>query len=161
MIQTLLASVSLSVRWAQEQPPLWKRVCWKVLCVLKMPFAPISLWCKHVHHPFVSFWNASGETLHSGNHCHFSAELELALKSALLFRERERVFSRHRGWNDGNSNEPHEHLLFLFGTSESPCGNSSAQSSFSLCAREDVRTPGSRLKQGYQPLTHPGPCHQK
>lgn len=43
---------------------------------------------------------------------------------------------------------PHEHLLFLFGTSESLCGDSSAQSSLSLCARGDVRTPGSRLKQG-------------
>lgn len=71
------------------------------------------------------------------------------------------VSLRDRGCNVGNSNEPHEHLLFLFRTSESPCGDSSAQSGSSPCAREDVRTPGDRMKQGCHPLIHCGPCHQK
>lgn len=50
-----------------------------------------------VHAPSVSFWNAPGETLLSGNFCHFPAELELALKPALLFRENERERESFQG----------------------------------------------------------------
>lgn len=88
MTQASVASVSLSVRWGQE----WSEGHYPSVAVLvRRPFVSMGLPPPHfamMPRPprRLVFWDASGETC-SGSFCHFFAELELALKPAMPFRE--------------------------------------------------------------------------